>query len=355
MLRRARFLVLAVLVLAAAPATAAGTPASAADAVRLYDAGAYPEAREVLERLNREGKLDGPLLYRLAFARAKTGDAAGAEQAETAALVALETAWKEAPDLETGFYLSNVYRNRRRAADARAVAAAATARVERGEWPEPEDGLARFRVAKLYEDQSRRDGAERWYRAAVETLAREPDRFPAYLRWAHRYLGDVEFARGEFDAASSDYAAMLADTPGTPDGWDRLGTSLARLGKFGEAADAWRSAEKLDPANGDRYRYCWRLARQAGDIGKLPVAAPDGRAIATLSKEDLEALMKDRAGVPERAAAGTVGTAELAGARATFLAAALEYAMRNYPIRETAFFGGYAPLIFHPDRWIEPE
>jgi hypothetical protein len=43
--------------------------------------------------------------------------------------------------------------------------------------------------------------------------------------------------------------------------------------------------------------------------------------------------------------------AELDAAHPVFVAAALEYTMRNLPIRETAFFGGFAPLIFHPNRW----
>jgi len=42
---------------------------------------------------------------------------------------------------------------------------------------------------------------------------------------------------------------------------------------------------------------------------------------------------------------------EVGKAKAVFVAAGLEYALRNLPIRETAFFGGYAPLIFHPQKW----
>ena len=41
-------------------------------------------------------------------------------------------------------------------------------------------------------------------------------------------------------------------------------------------------------------------------------------------------------------------------ARPVFLGAALEYVLRGFPIRETAFFGGYAPLIFHSDKWRLP-
>jgi hypothetical protein len=41
----------------------------------------------------------------------------------------------------------------------------------------------------------------------------------------------------------------------------------------------------------------------------------------------------------------------LAEIKPVFTAVALEYAYQRHPIRETAFKGGYAPLIFHSDRW----
>jgi hypothetical protein len=47
-------------------------------------------------------------------------------------------------------------------------------------------------------------------------------------------------------------------------------------------------------------------------------------------------------------------TAEVEGFRRVFVAAALEYALRNLPLRETAFQAGYAPLIFHRSRWQLP-
>ena len=37
-----------------------------------------------------------------------------------------------------------------------------------------------------------------------------------------------------------------------------------------------------------------------------------------------------------------------------FVAAALEYALRGHSIREAAFFGGYAPLIFRAQNWRIP-
>ena len=39
------------------------------------------------------------------------------------------------------------------------------------------------------------------------------------------------------------------------------------------------------------------------------------------------------------------------GAQSLFVAAAMEYGLRRYGIRETAFLGGYAPMIFHQKLW----
>ena len=37
--------------------------------------------------------------------------------------------------------------------------------------------------------------------------------------------------------------------------------------------------------------------------------------------------------------------------KGVFVAAALEYAVRGHGIREAAFFGGYAPLVFQRSAW----
>jgi hypothetical protein len=47
--------------------------------------------------------------------------------------------------------------------------------------------------------------------------------------------------------------------------------------------------------------------------------------------------------------------AEIESIQPVFVAACLEYTARELPIRESAFFGGYAPLIFHESRWRLPE
>jgi tetratricopeptide (TPR) repeat protein len=46
---------------------------------------------------------------------------------------------------------------------------------------------------------------------------------------------------------------------------------------------------------------------------------------------------------------------DLHAAQEVFVRAGLEYALRGHSIREVAFFNGYAPLIFHANRWKLPD
>ena len=92
----------------------------------------------------------------------------------------------------------------------------------------------------------------------------------------------------------------------------------------------------------------------------LPLETLDGEPIAGLDKHRMEVILKELA---DRTAEEQVGIGadpeadrasardELAKIKAVFVAVALEYAYQGHPIRETAFQGGYAPLIFHASRW----
>jgi tetratricopeptide (TPR) repeat protein len=210
--------------------------------------------------------------------------------------------------------------------------------------------------------------AGEWYRKALRKFEKEPERYPSYIAWARRYLGDTALRGKDYAAAEASYTALLQVVDATPSDLDRLGSIRALLKRYGGAAEAWREAEKLDPARGDRYRYCWRVARMAESLGSLPETSPSGESFRDLGREALETLMKEQAQVVKDARAELAAAAEskesppperLAqlqaaadAARPLFTAAALEYAVRELPIRETAFFGGYAPLIFHQDQWI---
>ena len=107
-------------------------------------------------------------------------------------------------------------------------------------------------------------------------------------------------------------------------------------------------------------------SNQASDIGELPATAPDGRPWSELAKEDLEAVMLEQAtaarqAITEAVEAGTLRgpprleiQAKIDPRRAWFIAAGLEYALRGYGIREAAFFGGYAPMVFRAREWRLP-
>jgi tetratricopeptide (TPR) repeat protein len=342
------------------------TDLRADEAIELYDQGRYAEARKLLQELDAEGKATGALLYRLSFCHREASDTVAEMETLRRAIEALQHDLPSAKDLEVPFYLSNAYRNARRLSDSSQVASAATARVERGELPQPVDPVEMFRLAKLYADQRREGPALNWYRKSVEALAGQEARFPAYVSWARRYIGDVAHARADFATAEKEYAAVVALPQVTATDFDRLAVARVRLAQWDGASDAWQAAVRLDPANADRPRYCAQLAKRAAELGALPPSDPSGRSWNQLSRDELESLMSQQADVVRQALAsvqaGEVSEegprqalqARVLEAKPFFVRAAIEYAVRNLPIQETAFIGGYAPLIFHANRWELP-
>jgi tetratricopeptide (TPR) repeat protein len=359
-----------VLTVALLAAGAAGNdpPAPAQQAVALYDQGRYAEARDLLQKLDAQGALDGPLLYRLSFCLGvgEAADPAGQQAALERARAALEREAASDPTLESEFYLANALRNLNRRAEAREVALRAVARVESENFVPPADPGEAFRVAKLYADLGRQTEAMLWYRKALEGFEAAPDAAPVYIRWARRYAADVYFSRADFAAAEKEYAALVATGQAEEVDWDRLAVARVKLGEWAGAEQAWRGAEQANPIEADRARYARNLAVLAGKLGTLPAIAPDGRPWAELSQQDLESIMKtngDRA-KEIRGSAEAPDTseedrrklaAELAALQPMFVAACIEYTVRGMPIRETAFFGGFAPLIFHADLWDLPQ
>ncbi len=355
------------LLIGAAPTLATDDPASArARANELYDAGRYPEAAQAIRDLDAAGQTDGALLYRLFYCQRTAADPAASATLERAR-VALERELAAAPSLENAFYLANTYANLQRAPDAARIAGQAVSGVDSGAIPTPLTPFGRFALAKLYTDTERHDAAARWYEAALAPPASgEPALAAAYVRWASRYLADRAFEASDWDAAERNYARLTDLGEGSPELYDRLAVSRARLGLWVEAGQAWRKGERLDPAEGDRARYCTRIVDQAASLGSLSSTAPDGRLWGALSKEDLEALLSAQAQVVRAAREECQATPgpdaarrealqhDLDAARATFIAAALEYALVGYNIRETAFVSGFAPLVFHADDWLLP-
>ncbi len=350
-----------VLALSPTPATADLT----ADAVSAYDQGQYREAAVLLEQIDAAGDADGPLLYRLAYCQRKSGDARSGKTQDRA-LEALENALSSATDLEIPFYLANTYENLGRKEDARRIAAEATAGVEQGDLTRPTTGSRMFRLGKLYADQGLDEQAAEWYTQAVETLAEEGDRGGPYVRRASRFLAERAFRARDFESAQKYYTSLTDAGDGEQLDFDRLAVSQVRLGQYKEAADSWGQVELRQPADADRARYCGRLAKMASKLDALPEQAPAGKPWDQLAKDELQALMseladqakKTRTEVTEGAPLSDEDRARLSARfeeiQPVFVAAALEYATRGYSIREAAFFGGYAPLIFHAKHWRIP-
>jgi len=357
---RLRILILAALVPAV---VAAADPAAEADA--LYAAGEYLRAAAFYTELDDRGEADGPVLYKLFFCQRQTGDPA-ATATLSRATARLATDAETSKRLETHFYLVNAYSSAGRTAEAAEAARRATSLLERTDLPAPADWEGMFRVGKLYADQGEADEATAWYRRSLTAHAAAAAEPSPYIPWARRYIVDRASARGDLAAAEEQLAALTSAAP-TADDLDHLAVLRVRLGRFAAAVEAWQQAERLNPADANRARYCWRLSRLAEELGSLPPSAPDGREWGALSREELETMMKTQAEEVGAAVAAAVAAAvdghpaaepvlqelqRLAdAAKPLFVAAGLEYAVRGLPIRQTAFFGGYAPLIFKAEEW----
>ncbi len=352
--------------LASGFALAEESPDDLADrAVALYDEERYREARDILEQLDADGLATGPLLYRLTFCLRVAGEREREQEVLARAVTTLEEEVLLATNLEPAFYLANAYHNLRRTDEIKRVAAAATARIEAGELKPDGDPLECFRAGKLYADQQNVRQASQWYQKALKGFSAEPGSQPAYVRWASQYLGDVAYSQGRFEDAAARYRAATDAKAANQGDWDRLAAALARLARWGEAEQAWQAAAKTNPADANRARYASRLAAAANKIGQLPDQDLSGTTWKAMSKEDLEAFLTAQSvrvkAIREQAATETDAESretlrnEVSAIRAVFVAAALEYTLRNLPIRETAFFGGYAPLIFKDNAWELPE
>ena len=331
-------------------------------AVRLYDQGKYDEARTALLELDAAKSLDGPLLYRLFFCEKAAGHDAESRAALDRASAALEKELAASASLELAFYLANSYANLGRPSDARQVAHDMTAKLESGAVPAPKSGIAIFQAGKLYQDQNRQDKATAYYEKAVDAFDLVDGRYVGNARWALRYLGNNAFAAADF-ATSEKYLVRLTALAGADAAdWDALAAARARQEKYALAADAWKASVKVNASEADDARYSARLAEAAAAIAPLPAKAPDGPAFRAMSQADLEAFLKAKSAEAIAAQARAVDPAARAAAvaalldmRRQFVAAGLEYAIRRYGIRETAFREGYAVLIFQDRAWELPE
>jgi tetratricopeptide (TPR) repeat protein len=345
-------------------------------AVRLYDQGTYDQARTALHQLDDASALDGPLLYRLFFCEKATGHEEDARKALDRARTALETGIPATRTLEDSFYLANTYANLGRPEDARNVARDATSRIESGKLAQPTTAMGNFQLGKLYQDQGRTAEASKFFGKAVDTFDVTGGRYGGNVRWALRFLGNGAFARRDFAASEASFVKLTGMGGADLADWDALAAARVRLGKYTEAGDAWRAQVRLDPANADDARYAARLADAAATIKPLPESASGATAFAQMSRVELESFLKtqsdaalaSQARIGEAMAVGKDGaptkpidpklrseeSQKLGSVRKLFTAAALEYAIKQFGIRETAFREGYAVLIFQDRAWEVP-
>jgi tetratricopeptide (TPR) repeat protein len=346
------------------------------NAVRLYDEGRYEEAKVDLEGLDAAGAADGPLLYRLFFCERAVGHEAEALKALGRAQQALEKEIVASRTIDVPFYLANAYSNLGKAAEAQAVAREAIAKLDKGTYAAPKTAIGAFQVGKLYQDLGQADNAVRWYTKALDGFDLKGGRYAGNARWALRYVGNVAYARDDFAGSEKSFTkltdlggALIAD-------WTSLAAARVRTGRYREAAEAWKAAVKLDPGGADDARYAARVTETAAGLAPLPKDAPGGKPFASLVQAELETVLKDQAAAARdlqvRAAEGlgmkeagakphamakplrSELTGRLQAARKTFVTAALEYAVRRFPLRETAFREGYAVLIFQEREWEVP-
>jgi tetratricopeptide (TPR) repeat protein len=346
------------------------------NAIVLYDRGLYDRAKIDLEGLDAAGAADGALLYRLFFCERMTGHEPEAQKALERARQALEKEITTARSIEVPFYLANTYSNQGKAGEAQGVAREALAKLDSGKYKEPTTPIGAFQVGKLYQDTGQASQAVRWYGKALAGFDLKEGRYAGNARWALRYIGNAAFAQGDFAASDTSFTKLTVLGDATLADWSALAAARVRLGKYAQASEAWKSAVKIDPAGADDARYSARLADTAAAIGPLPANTPAGKPWASLVQADLEALLKEQAAsaraLQVRAAEGmrtsatdpkprampkalrTELDAKLKAARKVFVAAALEYAMRRFPLRETAFKEGYAVLVFQDREWEVP-
>lgn len=340
--------------LLAAAATAA---APATDAVTLYDAGKYAQARAALEALDAQGQLSGPLLYRLFFCRRAVGDEPAAVDALERARAALEAETASSAGLEVPFYLANTYANLGMKDQARTVAAETSRKVAAGTLPRPASPMENFQLGRLQQEAGEADAAAASYATAVEGFGAG---YPGQSRWARRFLAERAITRGDFAAAEPHLAALTTLPGSSAADYRQLALANGRLRRWEGAALAWREAVRLDPSNADDPRYAARLADVATQLGSLPERAPDGRGWNVLAVAELEETMRDaqRRALDARNRAGTASKedrakieADLRDARSQLTASGLEYALRGMGLREFAFKEGIAVLIFQDAPW----
>lgn len=333
------------------------------EALRLYDAGRYADARPLLEAAVAAGKTDGITHYRLYFCQRAAGDPVQ-QQTLAVARGMLEKELDAAKRFDVAFYLASTYGSLGLTEQVKRLASETTARFEAGEIPAPTSAIEQFRLGKLYADQGDEAGTARWFAEATEGFAASSEnRFGTYLQWSTRWLGQRAIDDERYEQAAKYFTHVAAAGSPTEEDLQNLGLSSLIVGRYRQAIDAFNRALRMNPAGGNDYRYGSGLAKLAQRTPDLPIS-PDGeRSWEKIDRGELEELMRaggqkvrevrEEIDAAEKPSGESLAAfqARLDEARPLFVAAALEYTRRGLSLREASFFGGYAPLIFLGHEW----
>jgi tetratricopeptide (TPR) repeat protein len=373
----------AVLALSLAAVSSSGTLAAAPageaaleKGVEAYLAGRYAEALPELEKARDAGQSSGSLLYMLGYCyEAVRHDTPASTSAFDAAFEALK---KEAeapkPQLESVFYLSNMYLNRRDPEGSKTAAAAGTAAIESKRIKVAKDGVSQFRAGKLYLDAGQRDKAVDYHRRAVAAFQKSDTPPPEYYRRALETVALENRGKGDAEAAADTWEKLVAMNPQTPDADWNLGLAQLRAGRYEKAKASFERARKAGGDRGQDAYYASGLAAGGQEVVSAGIKIPTkdgGKAIASLTDEEIDTRVKTivaEAGpllnreVKEgeyqvvlnpkgrkKVAPGPKLAQQIGERHARFVALVSEILLRNKASLQTkAFEGSYSPLVIQP-------
>ncbi len=112
---------------------------------------------------------------------------------------------------------------------------------------------------------------------------------------SHLQLGQGLQRRGEWEGSLAEYKQALRSRDGYLEGWLHRGVALFSLGRYNEAADAYRRAIALYPSHGTAHYNLSSVLEGAGDLSGAREhyrAALDGADLeaSALAREALQRL-----------------------------------------------------------------
>ena len=345
-------------------------------AIAAYLAGRYADALPDLERIHLAGSANGSDLYMLAFCYDSVkhdADASGKTYADAQVALEREVAARK-PQLESYFYLSNLYLYVRRDPEkSRATATAGLQAIDAKKIKVGKDGTAQFRAGKLAADAGKDDRSLEFYRRAIDAYSNEKTPPPAYLSRALNGVARADLGRSDPVVVADMWRKLLELDPSVPGGRWSLGLASLRAGRWQEAHDAFQKVKEADPLQSDEAFYALSIASAAADHtksgGMIPLKDSDGKSFESLDASEIEKRIGDDAKAAQEVVTATAAVDQveilppvrekgrrrvfpgpaiakrIAEIRGRFLALAIQMLVRGTPLQEKAFQGGYAPFV----------